>query len=61
MQRYQPVYGEGPDVEFEKDSTGEWVRYRDVAEDLALLKALRAAGVDSWEGYGEALDMLSQS
>jgi hypothetical protein len=60
MQRYQPVHGEGPDVEFEKDSTGEWVRYKDVAEDLALLSVLFAAGVDNWEGYEEALNMLSE-
>jgi hypothetical protein len=55
------VYGEGPDVEFEKDSTGEWVKYQDVAEDLALLNALRACNVESWEGYWKVLDRLRQS
>lgn len=29
-------------------------------EDSALLHALEAAGVDNWEGYGEALRELDE-
>lgn len=32
--------------------------YDDLVSDSKFLKALRAAGVDNWEGYGVAQDYL---
>lgn len=32
--------------------------YEDMLEDIAFLRALEAAGVDNWEGFGIAQDML---
>jgi len=32
--------------------------YEELLEDQKFLIALRGAGVDNWEGYGEALEWL---
>lgn len=36
-------------------------RYEELCEDQELLNALRAAGVDGWAGYENALDYLEGS
>ncbi|MDW6094021.1 homogentisate 1,2-dioxygenase [Vibrio rhizosphaerae] len=36
-------------------------KYRDLQNKADLLDALFAAGVDSWDGYGEAIEMLKAS
>lgn len=33
---------------------------KELGEDSALLSALQAAGVDSWDGYDIALDILKE-
>jgi hypothetical protein len=33
----------------------DWQEYYDLKEDRRLLRALRVAGVDNWEGYDEAM------
>ena len=33
--------------------------YLELVADSEFLNALRAAGVDNWEGYGEAVDILN--
>lgn len=35
-------------------------RAEEDAEDLAKLRALEAAGVDNWEGYGHAMQILHE-
>ncbi len=42
-----------------EDEDGEWVRYEDVKDDLHLLSALFAAGVDNWDGYEHAQEMVT--
>lgn len=32
--------------------------YRELREDSDFLDALRAAGVDNWDGYGFAIDLM---
>lgn len=32
--------------------------YEELLDDQKLLNALQACGVDNWDGYGFALDML---
>jgi len=32
--------------------------YRELVNDQAFLHCLKAAGVDNWEGYSEALEMM---
>ena len=32
--------------------------YEELKEDSKLLRALQAAGVDNWDGYDHALDIL---
>lgn len=34
--------------------------YDEMCEDLELLNCLRACGVDSWEGWDSAIEMLGQ-
>ena len=34
--------------------------YDELIEDMRFLNALRAAGVDNWDGYDFALDMLDE-
>ncbi len=34
--------------------------YRQLVEDSKFLDALRAAGVDNWEGYSEAAQMMEE-
>lgn len=34
--------------------------YKDLINDQKFLEALRAAGVDNWEGFDDALDMLDE-
>ena len=33
--------------------------YESLLKDAEFLEALRSAGVDNWEGYSHALDLLS--
>lgn len=35
-------------------------RYNELIKDSDFLEALRAAGVDNWEGYDIAIDMLNE-
>lgn len=35
-------------------------KYDELVEDSEFLNALRAAGVDNWEGYGIAQDLLEK-
>ena len=35
--------------------------YESLVEDSDFLHALRAAGVDNWEGYSEAVDIYGES
>ncbi len=34
--------------------------YRELLLDLRILRALRAAGVDNWDGYEGALDVFAE-
>lgn len=34
--------------------------YNELVQDSRFLNALRAAGVDNWEGYDEAFDILEE-
>lgn len=51
-------------ISHEEESVPEQItisraEYEQLLEDRRLLEALRAAGVDNWEGWDHALDMLS--
>ena len=35
-------------------------KYEELSEDSRFLRALRAAGVDNWDGYGIAFDILKE-
>lgn len=35
--------------------------FNELCEDQALLHALQAGGVDNWEGYEIALDMMEEN
>lgn len=32
--------------------------YDEMVEDIAFLRALEGAGVDNWDGYGDAQEMM---
>jgi len=34
--------------------------YKELKEDSDFLQALRAAGVDNWDGYDYAIDILNE-
>jgi hypothetical protein len=38
-----------------------YLEYKSLLEDRELLRALRACGVDNWEGYAEAMQSLETS
>lgn len=44
-----------------KDVTIPVVRYVELCEAEEKLNALEAAGVDNWEGYGHAMDILNET
>lgn len=56
---YDKEYIEALEVELEKlDSVGS--RLYELEEDSELLNALRAAGVDNWEGYSYAYELMGE-
>lgn len=52
-------YIEGNDVEMTEELQGIVDTLEEADEDLEFLEALRAAGVDNWEGYEYAVDLLN--
>ena len=52
-------YIEGNDVEMTEELQGIVNTLEEADEELELLEALRAAGVDNWEGYEYAVDLLN--
>lgn len=51
-----------PRGQMEQDNEGSFVyyeNYKELLDDLKFLRALEAAGVDSWEGYEQAQEMMS--
>jgi len=44
----------------EEKKDGDYVLYDVVKDRLNLLDALEAAGVDNWQGYGDAQEMLQE-
>lgn len=52
-------YIEGNDVEMTEELQGIVNTLEEADEELEFLEALRAAGVDNWEGYEYAVDLLN--
>ena len=48
----EPIRQAAPPVTISRDE------YDSLKRDSRMLEALRSAGVDNWEGYDDALDML---
>lgn len=64
--KYEDEYNGSDVIEVESLDTSKDVilismaRYDELAEDSDFLNALQAAGVDNWEGYGFAQDMMEE-
>lgn len=56
MGRLREVFGD--EQEPEETITIGLTEYNELREKAALLEALQAAGVDNWDGYPDAIDML---
>lgn len=52
-------YIEGNDVEMTEELQGIVNTLEEADDELEFLEALRAAGVDNWEGYEYAVDLLN--
>ncbi|WHS68308.1 hypothetical protein [Lundtoftevirus Lu221] len=52
-------YIEGNDVKMTEELQGIVNTLEEADEELEFLEALRAAGVDNWEGYEYAVDLLN--
>ena len=49
------------DMEQVDNKLGEWAKKVELLEDDSkVLRALRQAGVDNWEGWGDAMDSLER-